>query len=127
VRHVPCSDLSGSSDYEACELIAPKPDALENLLIYLHECAHFELHRDAQTVPFYLREFQAETWALRVMKEAGLNLTDEFAFKSRQRIANCIRGARRNKIGTLKKEAVKFAWLAFDDFERPEIAALAGI
>jgi hypothetical protein len=125
VLHVPCSDLSGSSNYETGELTAPIPDSLEKLLIYLHECGHFWLHKDAQIVPTYLREFQAETWALKAMTEAGLNLTDEFVFKSRQRIANFIRGACKNKVGTLNEEAVEFAWSAFHDFERPKIAASA--
>jgi hypothetical protein len=58
VRHVPCSDLSGNSNYETGKLTAPIPDSLEKLLIYLHECAHFRLHKDAQTIPAYLRSFR---------------------------------------------------------------------
>jgi hypothetical protein len=118
VRYVPCSDPTSTANYDTCELTAPPPDSLENLLTYLHECAHFHLHRDAQPVPYYLKEFQAETWALRVMKEARLCLTDEFVFKSRRRIANCIVGAFKNKIGKPDKEAVEFAWSAFDDFDQ---------
>jgi hypothetical protein len=81
---------------------------MENLVKYLHECAHFFLHRYDKTKPHHLREFEAETWALSKMRAGGLVLTDELVCKSKRRIAKAIDGARNRGI-RINKQAEEFA------------------
>jgi len=61
---------------------------VSTVLTYLHECAHFFLHRNDETTPCYLKEFQAETWALDKMQAAGITVPEELVFDSKRRIAN---------------------------------------
>ena len=109
------------ANYDTGEMIVPRPDSIENLLIYLHECAHFVLHRDEEKSPIYTKEFQAETWAIDKIQMGGLSLPDELLLRSRRRTANEIRGALRNRIRRLDKRAVEFAWPCFDVFEQPTL------
>jgi hypothetical protein len=81
---------------------------MENLREYLHECAHFFLHRHDKTRPYHLKEFEAETWALAKMRAAGLVLPDKFVCESKKRIAKIIDGARGKGI-RINKCAEKFA------------------
>ena len=74
---------------------------MENLLTYLHECAHFFLHRNDETTPRYLKEVQAETWALDKMQAARITVPEELVFDSKRRIANDIRGAVRKESSAL--------------------------
>jgi hypothetical protein len=101
-------------------MTVPRPDSIENLLTYLHECAHLFLHKDDETNPKYLREFEAETWALKKMQAAGLALPDGLVRKSKERIANEIRGAVKRGTQRLDERAFKFALPCFHDFELPE-------
>jgi hypothetical protein len=114
----PASDSHPRVIYERRVMIVPKPDSLESLRAYLHECAHFALHET------YLIEFQAETWALEKMQAAGLTLSEEFILESRSKIAYSIRCAVKNKIGRLDRQAFEFASPCFDDSEKSEFGAL---
>jgi hypothetical protein len=75
-------------------MFVPRPNSMGNLLKYLHECAHFFLHRHDKKKPHHLREFEAETWALGKMRAGGLVLPHEFVCESKRRIANDIAGDR---------------------------------
>ena len=86
----------------------PRPNLMGNLLKYLHECAHFFLHRHDKKKPHHLREFEAETWALGKMRAGGLALPHEFVCESKRRIANDIAGDR-NKGIRINKQAEEFA------------------
>ena len=110
--------------YDADEMRVPRPDSMENLLIYLHECAHFFLHRNDETTPRYLKEFQAETWAPDKMQAARITVPEELAFDSKRRIANDIRGAVRRKVQRLDRSAFEFARPYLQDFELKEFSGL---
>jgi hypothetical protein len=83
VRYMDASESCGIANHATGEMTVPRPDSIENLLIYLHECAHFFLHKDDATRPTYLKEFEAETWALKKMEAAGLSLPDGFVLESK--------------------------------------------
>jgi len=117
VYYMESSESCGSVTYATREMIVPRPESLENLRTYLHECAHLLLHQDDDTIPHYLREFQAETWALEKIQAGGLTLSDEFVLQSKVRIANHIRGAFRNGARLLDKDAFQFALPCFRDYE----------
>jgi hypothetical protein len=125
VKYMPASESSPMANYAAAEMIVPRPDSIENLLVYLHECAHFVLHRNDETTPVYLKEFQAETWARDKIRRAGITLPDELLLGCRRRAANDIRCALKNGIQSLDSSVVDFAWICFEDFERPQIRSLS--
>jgi hypothetical protein len=113
--------------YDTDEMRVPKPDSMENLLTYLHECAHFFLHRNDETTPRYLKEFQAETWALDKMQAARITVPEELVFDSKRRIANDIRGAVRRKVQRLDRSAFEFARPYLQDFELEEFSGLVSV
>ena len=98
----------GRACYSKKMMFVRRPNSMENLREYLHECAHFFLHRHGKTKPYHLKEFEAETWALAKMRAGGLALTHEFVCESKKRIAKIIDGARRKGI-RINKQAEKFA------------------
>ena len=72
-----CTSLSGfacinpkHSDFGM--LCAPRPVTRKALYIYLHECAHFVLHADRKRRGSYVEEMEAEQWAHKKMREAGI-------------------------------------------------------
>jgi hypothetical protein len=107
----------GMADQNTRQMFVPRPDSMENLLIHLHECAHFSLHRNEEATPHYLKEFQAEPWALDKMRAEGLTLPDEVVLASRKRIYNDIRGAVKNGTKRLNRQAFEFARPYFQDYE----------
>jgi hypothetical protein len=117
IRKDPSDSYDGMADQNRGQMFVPKPDSMENLLIYLHECAHFSLHRNDESTPYYLKEFQAETWALDKMQAEGLTLPDELVLASHKRIYNNIRGAAKNGIKRLDRHAFEFARPFFQDYE----------
>jgi hypothetical protein len=120
----PLESYDGKVDYNTGELFVPHPDSMENLLVYLHECAHFILHRNDESTPCYLRNFQAETWALDTMQAEGLTLPEELVLASRKRTNYDIRGAVKNKIKRLDRRAFEFARPYFQDYELEEYLKL---
>ena len=67
-------DLSGlaeTSGSDAGLLCASRPITRRALYVYLHECAHFVLHADGKR-PRYVEEYEAEQWAHKVMRVAGI-------------------------------------------------------
>jgi hypothetical protein len=124
VRYMGAPESCGIANYATGEMTVPRPDSIENLLTYLHECAHFFLHKDDETSPKYLREFEAESWALKKMQAAGLALPDGLVLESKKRIANEIRGAVKRGTQRLDERAFKFALPCFHDFELPDLMAL---
>ena len=120
----PLESYDGKADQNTREMFVPHPDSMENLLIYLHECAHFFLHRNDEAMPYYLKEFQAETWALDKMQAEGLTLPDELVLASQKRIYNDIRGAVKNRIKRLDRRAFEFARPYFQDYELEEYLKL---
>lgn len=124
IRKDSSESYDGKLDYDTGQMFVPRPDSMENLLIHLHECAHFSLHRNDESTPYYLKEFQAETWALDKMKAEGLTLPHELVLASKKRIYNNIRGAVKNGIPRLDRHAFEFARPFFEDYELEEYLKL---
>ncbi len=89
-------------------MFVPRPNSLQNLRTYLHECAHFFLHRHDKRKPYHLREFEAEAWALGKMRAGGLTLPHEFVCESKKQIADDIAGDSK-KGRRINKQAEEFA------------------
>jgi hypothetical protein len=100
-------------------MFVPRPNSLKNLRTYLHECAHFFLHRHDRSKPYHLRELEAETWALVKMRAGGLALPHEFVCESKRRIAKDIAGDH-NKGIRIKKQAEEFARPYLHDAEQSD-------
>lgn len=107
MRYKGVSESCGIANYATGEMTVPRPNSIENLLTYLHGCAHFFFHKDDETSPKYLREFEAESWALKKMQAAGLALPEGLVLESTERIANEVRGAVRNGAQWLDKGAFR--------------------
>src|SRR5262245_30339312 len=72
-------------------LEAPRPITRRGLYVYLHECAHFALHTDAeQKSSTHLREYEAERFAIGAMKRAGIRIPPEEVWLARQNVARAI-------------------------------------
>jgi hypothetical protein len=113
----PSESYDGKVDYDTGEMFVPQPDSMENLRTYLHECAHFFLHRNDESTSRYLKDFQAETWALDKMRAEGLTLPDGLVLASQKQTCNDIRGAVYKGIKRLDRRAFDFARAYFQDYE----------
>jgi hypothetical protein len=80
--------------------------------------------KDDETSPKYLREFEAESWALKKMQAAGLALPNGLVLESKKRIANEILGAVKRGTQRLDERAIKFALPCLQEFELPDLMAL---
>jgi hypothetical protein len=96
LRYINLSESQPVANRDTNEMRVPMPDTVENLLIYLHECAHSYLHRNDAITPNYLKKFQAEIWALGKMQAEGIAVSDALVHDSKTRIVNDIRGAVRS-------------------------------
>src|SRR5262249_22447064 len=67
---------------------SPRPDTPYKLHIFLHECAHFDLHSHSKQE--HVEEYEAEQWAFARMREAGIPIPRETMRKSRQNVGNSI-------------------------------------
>lgn len=80
-------------------LEAPRPTTRRGLYVYLHECAHFRLHIDTEhSSTNHLREFQAERFAIGVMKRSRIRIPPEELFLAKENVrAAIIRDQARGK------------------------------
>jgi hypothetical protein len=92
-------DLSGlaeTSGSDAGLLCAPRPITRRALYVYLHECAHFVLHADGER-PQYVEEYEAEQWAHKVMRVAGIPVPRAETRQAKQNISYLLRRVKRKK------------------------------
>ena len=67
--------------------------------MYLHECAHFVLHagdKDGERPP-YVEEYEAEQWAHKVMRVAGIPVPRAETRQAKENISYLLRRAKRKK------------------------------
>ena len=60
--------LSGHVFWKNREFHVPRPVTRKALYIYLHEYAHIYLKHNEADLPIHRREYEAETWAIRMME-----------------------------------------------------------
>jgi len=88
---------------------APKPVTRKALYIWLHECAHAQLHRNNGKVPRHVEEYEAEMWAHARMREHGIPVPHEMTLRAKRYVARKIRQAERAGAKTIDPRARKFA------------------
>ena len=92
-------DLSGlaeTSGSDAGLLCAPRPITRRALYVYLHECAHFVLHADGKR-PHYVEEYEADQWAHKVMRVAGITVPRAETRQAKENISDILRRVKRKK------------------------------
>jgi hypothetical protein len=88
------------------EMLVPKPDSLEALVFYLHECAHFHLRhfdldeaRTPKLAALYTggaaptvaqQEYEAEQWTLATLRREGLSVPQSVIEEMRSYVRDCI-------------------------------------
>jgi hypothetical protein len=67
--------------------------------VYLHECAHFVLHAGDKhgKRPRYEEEFEAEQWAHKVMRMAGIPVPRAETRQAKENISYLLRRVKRKK------------------------------
>ena len=95
-------DLSGlaeTSGPDAGLLCAPRPITRRALYVYLHECAHFVLHagHNDGKHPCYVEEYEAEQWAHKVMRAAGIPVPRAETRQAKENISDILRRVKRKK------------------------------
>jgi hypothetical protein len=109
--------LSGQCHYADREIHAPKPVTRKSLYIFLHECAHAQLHypiwlesksRYAK-FPKHVVEMQAEKWAHEKMREHGIAVPRDMTKRAKRYVARKIRQAERHGAKKINAKAKRFA------------------
>ena len=63
------------------KIASPAPRGAKSLQIYLHEIAHITLHHPRvpgnSNKPTYVKEYEAEQWAISAMRENGLTVSNK--------------------------------------------------
>lgn len=88
------------------EMLVPKPDSLEALVYFLHECAHFHLRhfdveeaRTAKLATLYAgsatrtvaeQEYEAEAWTLATLRREGIPVPQHVLDDMRNYVRQCI-------------------------------------
>jgi hypothetical protein len=108
-------DLSGttypapkSSKYGILE--APRPVTRRALQVFLHECAHYDLHSGSGwSKPHYLKEYEAEVWSFARMREAGIAVPRQALKAAQHAVAAAIQAALARGIKRIEPKAARFA------------------
>jgi hypothetical protein len=88
---------------------APKPVTRKSLYIWLHECAHANLHADGRRRPRHVEECEAEMWAHAKMREHGIAVPKDMTRRAKAYVARKIRQAVRRGAKTIDKSARSFS------------------
>jgi len=65
-------EINAFADYNNNKILHHKINYNDNLVEFLHECAHFHLNHKERKVPQWRREYEAETWALSTANKEGI-------------------------------------------------------
>ena len=82
--------LHGRAWYERRLIIAPRVTCPNTLYIYLHECGHFRAGHPAVELPMHVEEYEAERWAINVMRAEGLNVPRPMLREAKRYVRECI-------------------------------------
>lgn len=96
------------------EILSPKPDTIEGLTYFLHECAHFwlrhftpeeanskkmaDLYTGGATETVSQQEYEAEQWTISTLRREGLAVPDHILEDMRRYVASCVKSERSGKI-----------------------------
>lgn len=88
------------------EILTPKPDTIEGLAYFLHECAHFwlrhfapgeartkalrELYTGGQTDVLAQQEYEAEAWTIATLRREGVAVPAHVLADMRDYVEACI-------------------------------------
>ena len=108
------TNLSGRAYVNAKTIHVPKPVTRRALHIFLHEVAHVLLgHGTADWCPppkpRYVEEFEAERWALDVMRKEGVAIPRKVTASARAYVARKIRQAEKRGAKHIDPRARAFA------------------
>jgi hypothetical protein len=106
--------LSGRAFLKERKLSAPRPVTRKSLYIYLHECAHFWLH-SAGSKPRHVEEHEAEMWAHRKMREAGIRVPRSMTKRAKSYVAFKIRQALRRGAKKIDRHALVFSGIGREE------------
>jgi hypothetical protein len=89
------------------EMLVPKPDTIEGLAYYLHECAHFwlrhfapdearsrkmrELYTGGETETTAQQEYEAEQWTIATLRREGIAVPGHVLKDMRDYVAACVK------------------------------------
>ena len=101
------------------KIVAPSPVTRRRLYVFLHECGHAWLdhHEYGRKKPMYLQEFEAEQWAMRVMREEGVPVPRASTRRAKSYVAWKIRIAVARGAKRIDRKAARFAGFKTTDFK----------
>jgi hypothetical protein len=124
MRHVPegwmietRKSLTGKCKYGSKTIAAPKPVTRKSLYIFLHECAHAQLHSPLysesksryRAKPKHVIEMEAEKWAHEKMRANDVPVPRSMTTRAKQYVARKIRQAEKNGAKKIDAQARRYA------------------
>jgi hypothetical protein len=101
--------LSGCCNHTTRTIAAPRPRTRKALYIFLHECAHAELHPPPKKLPRHVEEMEAEKWAHAKMRQHGISVPRAMTVRAKRYVARKIKQAMRRGAKTIDARARAFA------------------
>lgn len=121
-------NLTGCAYFKLGKLSAPRPVTRRALQVFLHECAHFDLHgAKPHAKPRYLEEYEAEKWSLDKMEEAGIPISLKMRQASAQHVRWSIQKAKRRGARSFDLQALRYAYPGLHTIGRLYDAVLNGV
>ena len=87
--------LKGGADYDRRIIESPEVSCRNTLYLYLHECGHFRAGHPAVELPMHLEEYEAERWAINMMRAEGLHVPRPMLREAKRYVRECISHDRR--------------------------------
>jgi hypothetical protein len=100
--------LSGICYTKRKHIVAPRPITRKSLYIFLHECAHANLHVDSKQKR-HAEEHEAEQWAHDTMRKHGIAVPRVMTKRAKRHVARKIVQAKKAGAKTIDPAAAKFA------------------
>ena len=101
--------LTGCCWSERKHIAAPRPVTRKSLYIWLHECAHAHLHSDGKRRYRVDKEYEAEQWAHRVMREEGIAVPRTMTKRAKNYVQRQIKRGEARGQKRINSKARKFA------------------
>mgnify|MGYP000849746228 FL=1 len=83
-------ELKGRAWYQRRAILSPRVKCRFTLYIFLHECGHFRAGHPAIELPMHLEEYEAERWAINVMRAEGLHVPRPMLLEAKRYVRECI-------------------------------------
>lgn len=82
--------LKGFACYEQKLILSPKVECRNTLYLFLHEAGHFKTGHLPLDLPCHVEEFEAELWAMNVMRTEGIPIPKEMLREIKRYVKECI-------------------------------------